>query len=82
MKYIGEIISLGVACSWTIAALASEIGSRRLGVFVMNVWRMGMALLFSALLMFFIFGSPYPVYASHVTWGWLLLSGLDRKSVV
>ena len=75
MKYIGEIISLGVACSWTIAALASEIGSRRLGVFVMNVWRMGMALLFSALLMFFIFGSPYPVYASHVTWGWLLLSG-------
>lgn len=76
MRYIGEIISLGVACSWTIAALSSEIGSRRLGVFVMNVWRMAMALLFSALLMWVAFGHPYPVYASGSTWGWLLLSGV------
>ena len=76
MRYIGEIISLGVACSWTIAALSSEIGSRRLGVFVMNVWRMGVALLLSALLMWMAFGSPYPVYASATTWGWLLLSGV------
>ncbi len=42
----------------------------------MNVWRMGMALLLSALLMWLIFGSPYPVYASEETWGWLLLSGV------
>ena len=76
MKYIGEIISIGVACSWTIAALASEIGSRRLGVFVMNVWRMGIALLLSAILMWAVFGLPYPVYASATTWGWLLLSGV------
>ena len=76
MRYIGEIISLGVACSWTIAALSSEVGSRRFGVFVMNVWRMGMALLFSAILMWVIFGSPYPVFAGPVTWGWLLLSGV------
>ena len=51
MQYLGEIISLGVACSWTVAALASEIGSRHLGVFVMNVWRMALALAFSMLLM-------------------------------
>ncbi len=76
MKYIGEIISLGVACSWTIAALSSEIGSRRLGVFVMNVWRMALALLLSAFLMWAVLGSPYPVYASGITWGWLLLSGV------
>ena len=76
MRYLGEIISLGVACSWTVAALFSEVGSRRFGVFVMNVWRMGIALLFSALLMWFVFGSPYPVYAGHSTWGWLLLSGV------
>lgn len=76
MGYIGEIISLGVACSWTIAALSSEIGSRRLGVFVMNVWRMGLALLLSALLMWVVFGSPYPVFADRETWGWLLLSGV------
>ena len=76
MKYLGELISLGVAFSWTIAALASEIGSRRLGVFVMNVWRMGVALLMSALLMWFTMGSPYPVGAGAETWGWLLASGV------
>ena len=76
MKFLGEIISLGVACSWTVAALSSEIGSRRLGVFVMNVWRMGIALLLSALLMYVVFGQPYPLYASATTWSWLLLSGV------
>ncbi len=76
MKYLGEIISIGVACSWTMAALASEIGSRRLGVFVMNVWRMGLALFCSAILMWVVMGSPYPVYAGTATWGWMLLSGV------
>ena len=76
MKYLGELISLGVAFSWTIAALASEVGSRRLGVFVMNVWRMGVALLLSALLMWLTLGSPYPVYAGGQAWAWLLASGV------
>ena len=44
MQYIGEIISLCVSVLWTISALAAEVGSKRLGVFVMNVWRMGVAL--------------------------------------
>ena len=73
---IGELISLGVAFSWTIAALASEVGSKRLGVFVMNVWRMAVALLFSAILLCFTFGKPYPAYASATTWLWLLGSGV------
>ena len=76
MRYLGEIISLGVAFSWTIAALASEIGSRRLGVFVMNVWRMGVALVLSALLMWLTLGAPYPVYAGSGAWCWLLASGV------
>ena len=76
MNYIGEIISLGVACSWTVAALASEVGSRHLGVFVMNVWRMALALLFSMLLMWVFVGSPYPAYASLEAWLWLLASGV------
>ena len=76
MNYLGELISLGVAFSWTAAALASEIGSRRLGVFVMNVWRMGVALLFSAVLMWLTLGRPYPVYAGGETWLWLLASGV------
>ena len=76
MNYLGELISLGVAFSWTAAALASEVGSRRLGVFVMNVWRMGVALLFSAVLMWLTLGQPYPVYAGSETWFWLLASGV------
>ena len=76
MKYLGELISLGVAFSWTMAALASEVGSKRLGVFVMNVWRMGVTLLLSALLMWFTLGEPYPVYAGGDAWLWLLLSGV------
>lgn len=73
---LGELISLGVAVSWTIAALASEVGSKRLGVFVMNVWRMAVALLFSAILLWLTFGKPYPAYASATTWIWLLGSGV------
>ena len=76
MRYLGELISLGVAFSWTVAALASEVGSRRLGVFVMNVWRMSLALLLSALLLWLTLGAPYPVYASGTTWLWLLASGV------
>lgn len=74
--YIGEIISLGVACSWTVAALSSEVGSRRLGVFVMNVWRMLLALLFSVCLMWLTMGEPFPLYAGAEAWSWLLLSGV------
>lgn len=75
-NYIGEIISLGVACSWTVAALSSEVGSRRLGVFVMNVWRMSLALLFSVGLMWLTMGVPFPLYAGAEAWSWLLLSGV------
>lgn len=76
MNYIGELISLGVACSWTLAALFSEIGSRHLGVTVMNMWRMLLALLFSMLLMWAFMGAPYPVYAGSEAWLWLLASGV------
>ena len=61
MQYIGELISLGVACLWTVAALSSEVGSRHLDVFVMNVWRMALTLTLSAVLMWFVFGAPWPV---------------------
>lgn len=76
MQYLGEVISLGVACSWTVAALASEVASRRLGVFVMNVWRMLLALLLSTLLMLMLSGTWGLQYASPSAWMWLLLSGV------
>lgn len=76
MEYIGEIISLGVAFSWTIAALASEVASRRLGVFVMNVWRMSLALVLSLLLCRLTMGHALPIYAGGDAWLWLLASGV------
>ena len=76
MPYTGELISLAVACLWTVAALASEVGSRQLGVFVMNVWRMALALTLSALLLWLTMGTPYPLYAGTKAWCWLLFSGV------
>lgn len=76
MNYLGEIISIGVAFSWTLAALASEVGSKHLGVFVMNVWRMALALLFSCLLCWWLMGDFLPVHAGTRAWMWLLASGV------
>ena len=76
MQYAGEIISLAVAVFWTGAALASEMVSKRWGVFVSNVWRMLIATSFIAILCWLTFGQPYPVYASSKAWFWLALSGV------
>ncbi|GAB6982080.1 DMT family transporter [Prevotella dentasini] len=76
MHYLGEIISLGVAFSWTIAAMSCEVASKRLGVVVTNVWRMGLALVLSLLLMWWFTGDALPVHATYDTWLWLSLSGV------
>ena len=76
MQYFGELISLGVAFSWTITALASEVGSKRLGVLSLNVWRLGLAMVCSAALMWVVTGNPLPAHASGTAWFWLMLSGV------
>lgn len=76
MTYIGELISIGVAFSWTATALLSEFGSKRLGNLTLNVLRMALALLFSGVLFFVVTGSPLPAGASWEAGGWMLLSGL------
>jgi drug/metabolite transporter (DMT)-like permease len=76
MAYIGELISIGVAFSWTATALLSEFGSKRLGNLTLNVLRMGMALLFSLLLFGVVTGSPLPAGVPAEACGWMLLSGL------
>lgn len=75
MAYVGEILSIGVAFSWTIASLWSEIGSKRLGSQVMNTWRLGLSVPVCLLLCWVFLGAPYPVYASGKTWLLLALSG-------
>ncbi len=76
MLYLGEIISLGVACLWTVSALSAEVASRRLGIFVMNVWRMSLACVLSVGLMYVFSGTTGLGYASREAWLWLLASGV------
>ena len=76
MTYIGELISIGVAFSWTATALLSEFGSKRLGNLTLNVLRMALALAFSLVLFLVVTGSPLPAGASSEACFWMLLSGL------
>ena len=76
MAYIGELISIGVAFSWTATALLSEFGSKRLGNLTLNVLRMGLALLFSLVLFGVVTGNPLPAGVPAEACGWMLLSGL------
>lgn len=76
MTYLGELIAIGVAFSWTATALLSEFGSKRLGNLTLNVLRMLLALLFSLPLFGLVTGSPLPAGATTEACGWLLLSGL------
>ena len=76
MTYIGELISIGVAFSWTATALLSEFGSKRLGNLTLNVLRMGLALVFSLVLFMIVIGNPLPPGASAEAAGWMLLSGV------
>ena len=74
--FIGELISLGVAVSWTATALFAEVGSKRMGSLPFNTIRMTMSLVFLAVTLWLVMGVPYPRYADGSTWMWLLLSGL------
>ena len=75
MQYQGELISLGVACSWTVTALFAEIGSKRLGSLQLNVLRMLLSLVMLGITLWYFTGSPVPVYAGGKAWFWLSLSG-------
>ena len=76
MAYLGELISIGVAFSWTLTAMLCEFGSKRLGNLTLNVLRMGLTLLFSVLLFVVVTGNVLPVGVSSEAIGWMLLSGM------
>lgn len=75
MHYIGEIISLVVAVSWTVTALFAEVGSKRLGSLQMNVVRMLLSLLMLGATLWWFTGVPYPLFADGKAWFWLSMSG-------
>ena len=76
MQYLGEIISLVVAVSWTFAALFSEGASKRLGTLPFNIIRMVLSIVLLSIGMWMYVGSPLPMNADNETWLWLILSGL------
>ena len=79
MTYIGELISIGVAFSWTATALLSEFGSKRLGNLTLNVLRMALALVFSLVLGVGCWVTGDGGWMFNVpleACGWMLLSGL------
>ena len=76
MQYVGELISIGVAFSWTATALLSEFGSKRMGNLTLNLMRMVITLVFSAVMFWVINGTPLPAGASTEAYLWMMLSGL------
>lgn len=75
MQYFGEVLSIGVAVSWTATALFSEVASKRLGSLQLNVIRMSLSLLMLGATLWWFTGVPYPTYADGEAWFWLSLSG-------
>ena len=73
--YLGEIISLAVAVSWTVTALFAEVASKRIGSLQFNVVRMFLSIVMLGLTLWCFTGSPVPVYANGDAWLWLSLSG-------
>jgi drug/metabolite transporter (DMT)-like permease len=76
VPYLGEIISLVVAVSWTVTAWFADKESHRVGAMVTNALRLSLAVVFLAVLLWFTVGRPYPVYADSRAWFWLSLSAL------
>jgi len=73
--FLGEIISLIVAVSWTATALFAEVASRRAGSLTVNVFRMILSLIFLGITLWITTGQPLPSHTDGETWMWLSLSG-------
>ena len=76
MTYVGELISIGVAFSWTATALLSEYGSKRLGNLTLNVLRMALTLLLSVGMFAVVGQASLTTGATAEAYGWMMLSGL------
>lgn len=76
MSYLGEILSLLVAVFYTTTALACEVATKRAGIKVFSFWRMALALVFLALIVFCMTGQLFPSHVGTEGWLWLLASGI------
>lgn len=76
MQYLGEIIAIVVAFSWTFTALFFEYAGKRLGSIQLNLIRLVFGMLMLGTTLFCISGHFFPVGADAKTWLWMSLSGL------
>ncbi|NCB97169.1 MAG: EamA family transporter [Bacteroidia bacterium] len=76
MQYIGEVISIGVAFSWTLSALFFEYAGNRIGSLILNLVRLIFAFLLLGGMLWIVTGSPIPQSADADAWIWMVLSGL------
>lgn len=76
MQYIGEVISIGVAFSWTLSALFFEYAGNRIGSLILNLVRLIFAFLLLGGMLWIVTGSPMPQSADADAWIWMVLSGL------
>jgi len=74
-NYLGEIISLFVAVSWTITAICFEYAGKRVGTLSLNIIRLALAILMLGFTLLFFTGSFFPVNAGREAWFWLAVSG-------
>ncbi len=76
MQYLGELISIGVAVSWTLSALFFEYAGKRIGSLIVNILRLIFAIFLMGGFLIIVTGSPFPQQADNATWFWMVLSGL------
>jgi drug/metabolite transporter (DMT)-like permease len=74
--YLGELISLGVAFSWTITALCIEYASKKLGTLSVNFLRLLLGFFLTGSLLLVITGRFFPQGTDSDTWLWMSVSGL------
>lgn len=74
-SHLGEIISLGVAVSWTITALCFEFAGKRIGSLSLNIIRLLMAIAMLGVTLLIFTGSAVPLDAGREAWFWLAISG-------
>lgn len=74
-SHVGEVISLGVAVSWTVTALCFEYAGKRVGALSLNIVRLVMAIVMLGITLWLFTGSVVPVNASGEAWFWLAVSG-------
>lgn len=75
-NYLGELSALSVAVFWTVAAMAFESASLKVGSVVVNILRILIGFIFLSLFTWISRGYFLPLDAGNANWIWLLASGV------